>query len=247
MEHWLRSPAAESLRTRLEDSLPVSLESIAPAAWSLVIALLHRLHPHRALLVVVDTLRTQETLHADLTLWREGRRPLFFPAWEVLPHESKLPHADIISERLETLVALRAATLAATLAEAPLVIASVTALQQRTFTPEDLALRTRCVRHGDTLNPLDLIEWLEEQGYEPEAQVTNKGELSWRGGIVDVWPLNCPWPLRLEFFGDELESMREFDPLKPVANRLRSVSFHLLENLACFGLRRWIRASFRHR
>ena len=212
MEHWLRSPAAESLRTRLEDSLPVSLESIAPAAWSLVIALLHRLHPHRALLVVVDTLRTQETLHADLTLWREGRRPLFFPAWEVLPHESKLPHADIISERLETLVALRAATLAATLAEAPLVIASVTALQQRTFTPEDLALRTRCVRHGDTLNPLDLIEWLEEQGYEPEAQVTNKGELSWRGGIVDVWPLNCPWPLRLEFFGDELESMREFDP-----------------------------------
>ena len=42
--------------------------------------------------------------------------------------------------------------------------------------------------------------------------MSNKGELSWRGGIVDLWPLHRPWPIRLEFFGDELESLREFDP-----------------------------------
>ena len=71
---------------------------------------------------------------------------------------------------------------------------------------------TRSLKKGDRLDPLDLIEWLEDQGYEPEAQVTQKGEIALRGGIVDVYPLPSPWPVRLEFFGDELDSLRYFDP-----------------------------------
>jgi transcription-repair coupling factor (superfamily II helicase) len=62
-----------------------------------------------------------------------------------------------------------------------------------------------------------LIEWLEEQGYEPEAQVTQKGEIALRGGILDVFALTSPWPVRLEFFGNELESLREFDPLTQIS------------------------------
>jgi transcription-repair coupling factor (superfamily II helicase) len=212
LENWISSPAAKALRARLTGSTTVSLDAVAPAAWSLVVALIRTVFPGRTLLAVTDTLRTQETLHADLATWLPGPAPRFFPAWEILPHESKLPHADIISERLETLVSLRRFQESPGPGPAPLVVASVTALQQRTFTAADLATRTRRLRKGDTVNPLDFIEWLEAQGYEPEAQVTNKGELSWRGGIVDLWPLSSPWPLRLEFFGDELESLREFDP-----------------------------------
>ena len=77
--------------------------------------------------------------------------------------------------------------------------------------------RTRALARGDKINPLDLVEWLEEQGYEPEAQVTHKGEIALRGGILDVWPLTSPWPARLEFFGDELESLRHFDPLTQIS------------------------------
>ena len=62
-----------------------------------------------------------------------------------------------------------------------------------------------------------MVEWLEGQGYEPEAQVTQKGEMALRGGILDVFPLTSPWPVRLEFFGDELESLREFDPLTQIS------------------------------
>ena len=132
---------------------------------------------------------------------------LFFPAWETLPHEDKLPHADVISERLETLVVLHHRP------SSRLVTTSITALLQRTFPPAMLAQRTRTLRRGDRVDPLDLIDWLEDNGYDSEAQVSAKGDIALRGGIVDVFPLTSPWPVRLEFFGDELESLRSFDPV----------------------------------
>ena len=98
-----------------------------------------------------------------------------------------------------------------------MIVTSVIALLQKTFAAADLKNRTRHLNRGDQIVPLDLIEWLEEQGYEPEAQVTQRGEIALRGGIVDIYPPTSPWPVRLEFFGDELESLREFDPLTQVS------------------------------
>jgi transcription-repair coupling factor (superfamily II helicase) len=147
------------------------------------------------------------TNHASPTL-----QPLFYPSWEVLPHEVRLPHADVISERLETLVALTHHA-SGIMHPAPLVVTSVVALLQRTFPAGTVREHTRTLTRGDRVDPLDLVEWLEEQGYEPEAQVTQKGEIALRGGILDIFPLTSPWPVRLEFFGDELESLRQFDPL----------------------------------
>ncbi len=134
-----------------------------------------------------------------------------FAAWDVLPHESRLPQPEVLGDRLETLAALLSAADDPAL-PAPVIVASAAALSQRTFHPDHLRRRLRRLRQGDTLDPLDLIEWLEDQAYEPEAQVTQRGELALRGGIVDVFPLTAPWPIRLEFFGNTLESLREFDP-----------------------------------
>ncbi len=142
--------------------------------------------------------------------------PLFYPAWEVLPHEARLPHADVISERLETLVALTQLATRGT-DHAPLVVTSVAALLQRTFPAGAVRERTRTLTRGDHLDPQRLVEWLEAQGYEPEAQVTQKGEIALRGGILDVYPPTSPWPVRLEFVGDDLESLRQFDPLTQIS------------------------------
>ncbi len=131
-------------------------------------------------------------------------KPPFYPDWEILPHEPRLPHADVIAERLDTLVALAGGP--------QVVVASVTALLQRTFAPAELRRRVRRLARGHREEPLDVVEWLEDQGYEPEAQVAQKGTLALRGGILDVWPPTAPWPVRLEFFGDELDSLRTFDP-----------------------------------
>jgi len=176
------------------------------------------------MLIVTDGLKSQEVAQQDVVTWLTFREadqllcpapaptPLFYPAWDILPHEARLPHADAISDRLETLVALTTPSGCGD-SPPPLIVTSVIALLQRTFPRPALASRTRRLAAGDRVAPLDLVEWLEEQGYEPEAQVTRKGELALRGGILDVFPPTSPWPIRMEFFGDELESLRYFDPL----------------------------------
>jgi transcription-repair coupling factor (superfamily II helicase) len=232
-----KAPAVQSLARRLENGGVLTCAGVSQAAQPFFAALLRKIFPRRPIVVVTDNLKTQESFQQDLETWlalkcevRSAKcevglsssilhppsSPLFFPAWDVLPHEGKLPHADTISDRLQTLVQLSELS---TLNPQPstMVVTSVTALLQKTFPPGEIQKRTRTLARGDKINPLDLIEWLEEQGCEPEAQVTQKGEIALRGGILDVWPLISPWPVRLEFFGDELESLRHFDPLTQIS------------------------------
>jgi transcription-repair coupling factor (superfamily II helicase) len=197
-----------------------SCAGVSEVARPFFVSLLAQLFPGRPIVVVTDVLKTQETFQQDLETWaglqsaaqsRESFQPLFYPEWEVLPHENKLPHSDNITDRLQTLVTLAGLSEASN-PRSPIVVSSVTALLQKTFTPAALRDRMRALARGERIDPLDLVEWLEQQGYEPEAQVTQKGELALRGGILDVFPMTSPWPVRLEFFGDELESLRYFDP-----------------------------------
>jgi transcription-repair coupling factor (superfamily II helicase) len=223
------------LARRLAAGGALSCPGVAAPAQPFLVAAIHRMFPARPIVVVTENLKAQESVQQDLETWlqevrgekSEGRtdavhtspltpRTSFYPAWEILPHENKLPHADVISDRLQTLVALSADLRLQTLGSR-LVVTSVTALLQKTFAPAELQSRTRSLASGDRINPLDLVEWLEAQGYEPEAQVTQRGEIAMRGGIVDVFPPTSPWPVRLEFFGDELDSLREFDPMTQVS------------------------------
>jgi len=237
---------------RLEVGRALTCGGFTGSSHAFLAAWLHREFPGRPIVLVAENLKAQEVLQQDLETWlRPGGgppkagakasssapvpplRPCFFPAWEILPHEDKLPHADVISERLETLVALlaggegpsartagmgiRRKPLPAAVRPAPLLTTSITALLQRTFPPATLVARTRTLRRGDRVDPLGLLEWLEDNGYESEAQVSAKGDIALRGGIVDVFPLTSPWPVRLEFFGDELESLRTFDPVTQIS------------------------------
>jgi transcription-repair coupling factor (superfamily II helicase) len=208
------APAAQSLRRRVEEGA-LYPEPVSQGAQPFVAALLARLFPNRPIVVVTAGLKIQEIFQQDMETWAgTGAKPFFYPDWEILPHEERLPHADVVSERLATLVALAEQTAGPV---QPVIVANVTALLQKTIPAAELKKRIRHLRQGESLNPLDLIEWLEEQSYEPETQVTEKGHVAMRGGIVDVWPLASPWPVRLEFFGNELESLRYFDPITQVS------------------------------
>ncbi|MGI8964454.1 MAG: CarD family transcriptional regulator, partial [Limisphaerales bacterium] len=231
------TPAAQLLQQRLEAGGALSCADVSSAAQPFMAVLLHKIFPQRPVVVVTDGLKTQESFQQDIDTWlaleskvqspqSKGQeaedaiqssklktQTLFFPAWEVLPHESKLPHADVVSERLETLVELSKVQSP----KSKIVVTNVVALLQKTFSAEEIKSRMRHLKRGDKIEPLELIEWLEEQGYEPEAQVSQKGEIALRGGILDLFPLISPWPVRLEFFGDELESLRYFDPFTQIS------------------------------
>src|SRR6185369_9736216 len=201
-------PAAQSLVRRLENGGVLSVPGVSPAAQPFLAVWLHQRLPQLPLVFVSDSLKTQEYVLQDISTWLTvngggSASPLFYPAWEILPHESRLPHADVIGDRLETLVSLQRYQREPQ-PSAPIVVSSVTALLQRTFKPDSLLARTRSLSRGDRVDPLDLAEWLEEQAYEPEAQVSQKGELALRGGILDIYPIASPWPARIEFFGDEI-------------------------------------------
>jgi hypothetical protein len=96
----LNAPAVQALRQRVEQGDPLSLEAVAPAAHPFCAVLLRRLFPDRPLVVVTEGLKSQEAVHQDIETWlqlgaaADGPRPraLFYPAWETLPHEAKLPH-----------------------------------------------------------------------------------------------------------------------------------------------------------
>ncbi|MCS1409675.1 MAG: Transcription-repair-coupling factor [Verrucomicrobia subdivision 3 bacterium] len=220
----------EALGRRLQVSGGVIEEGLAPASWSFLAALIHRLEPGAPLLLAASGLERQEALHRDFQIWREwlgGDLGLereaggaewgdfggacFFPEREGLAHEARGRAGDAVRERLETVMALRAFRERAG-GEAPVVVASGAGLLQKTFSLQGLEGRVKAVGLGQELDPLDLVEWLEGQAYEPEAKVTQKGELALRGGIVDVFPLASRWPLRIEFWGSEVGSIRRFDP-----------------------------------
>ncbi|MDA7915884.1 transcription-repair coupling factor [Verrucomicrobia bacterium] len=149
---------------------------------------------------------------------------LLFSGWEVMPNEDRHPHTDVLAERMESLVRLSDAALGKTTFPS-VIVTTIQALLQKTFAPKNLKDRIRLISRGDHMDPLDLVEWLEDQGYEPEAQVSQKGEIALRGGIVDVFPVNSPWPVRCEFFGDEVESLRYFDP----ANQMSREEIEIVE------------------
>jgi transcription-repair coupling factor (superfamily II helicase) len=210
-----KTPAVQAFARRLEDGGALPCAGICASAQPFFAALLQNIFPTRPIVIVTPDLKTQENFQQDLETWL-NTAPLFYPAWEIFPHAGKLPHADVISDRLQTLVALSDNSKLKT-QNSKLVVTSVTALVQKTFSPGEIQKRKRELKRGDKIAPLDLIDWLEEQGYEPEAQVSQKGEIALRGGILDVFPPTSPWPVRSEFFGDELESLREFDPLTQIS------------------------------
>ena len=158
------------------------------------------------LLVVVPTEKDADAVADDLGAYLGNDAVAIFPPWETLPHERLSPQPATVGQRLRVLDRLRAGD-----GETPLraVVAPVRALLQ----PMDPRLTERQPVRLDTgyAGGLDgLIESLAALGYTRTTMVEHRGEFAVRGGIVDVFPSAADHPIRAEFWGDELDSLREF-------------------------------------
>ena len=163
------------------------------------------------LIVVVESNRAAEEMlptvqaMAELTGRTNPKSILKLPAHDVLPFENLSPHPDIQEERASVL--WKIATGAASIVIAPLEAASM-----RLNSAEYYADLARVLRRGETIEIDLLLEHLRTVGYAGVDVVDMPGEFAVRGGIVDVYPPEADRPLRVEFFGDEIETIRKFDP-----------------------------------
>jgi transcription-repair coupling factor (superfamily II helicase) len=132
---------------------------------------------------------------------------LTFPAWDCLPYDRVSPNPAVVSERIATL-----SRLLETATGPRVVITTVNAAVQK-IPPQTVFLdASLTVKAGGTVKPEKLIAFLESRGYARADTVMEPGEYAVRGGIIDIFPSGESDPLRLDFFGDTVESVRRFDP-----------------------------------
>lgn len=130
-----------------------------------------------------------------------------FPAWETLPSENIPPSPDIVGERYKVLHQVLADQ------RPHIILTGLQACLQKLIPPQEFKKLYLDVRVGQPLGFDHLIARLLEMGYQRSHVASDKGEYAVRGGIVDVFPVSSPDPFRIEFWGDEVESIRIYDPI----------------------------------
>src|SRR5688500_5745264 len=132
---------------------------------------------------------------------------LTFPAWDCLPYDRSSPSLRSTAERLATLHALQRKT-----GKPQLLVTTVNAALQRTLTPFRIRQLVARLAPGERIDLDRLAALLQANGYGRTETVRDPGEFAVRGGLVDLFPSGETEALRLDFFGDEIESVRRFDP-----------------------------------
>ena len=188
VERWAARPAPEA---------PGSIV-VPPAARAYWLAGLAA-HSDRPILAIVPGERDTEDLADDLELFSDSVHHL--PAWETLPFEHVSPNVSTMATRMVARYALREG------AAGTVVVASVRAAVQR-VSPSPI--EPVIIRPGETVVYEDLVGRLAEIGYERTDRVESRGEVAVRGGIVDLYPAQADRPVRIDFWGDEVDEIREF-------------------------------------
>src|SRR5437667_9331349 len=200
-----RRIAADALRGDTE----VTVSGLSGSARALFLAGLWQ-SLRRPLIVVTPQDRGVETLAADIAYFHGElnaggyNRVCPFPAWETDPYAGLAAHADIQQARATTLWRLRNKRV-------DIVVASIRSLSARLAAPSQFDTYSLHVAAGDDLSQDLLVEHLTNAGYLRQEPVGAPGEFSIRGGIVDIFSPLMRNPVRIEFFGDSVDSIREFD------------------------------------
>jgi transcription-repair coupling factor (superfamily II helicase) len=205
-----RAVVLDSLEALRNSNARVSLSGLTDPAKALISAFAAA-HLNRPIVLLVDSNnRAEEFL--DLARYffvassrKPSSRVIVLPAHDVLPFDGRSPHAQISERRGSALWRIAAG-------ESDLVIVPVAAALMRLREPESYSVLASRLEREQGLPQDEFLHHLASVGYERLETVESPGEFAVRGGIVDVFSPEASAPVRLEFFGDTLESLREFDP-----------------------------------
>ena len=150
-----------------------------------------------------------QRLEAELAFFAPGLRIAVFPDWETLPYDTFSPHQDLISERLATLWRILQSR---ETREVDVLLLPASTSLVRLAPPSFLAAYTFNFKQKEKLNEAALKAQLTLAGYTHVSQVVSPGEYAVRGGLIDLFPMGSLVPFRVDLFGDEVDSIRTFDP-----------------------------------
>ena len=176
--------------------------------------------------IVVPRPEEARRLHERLSAWvQDPDRVHQFPETETLPFERLYTDIDTVQQRICALDALLASSEPHTV-----VVASATSAAQRTLDRRSFEESSHTLSVGDLVDFDDVLEGWRQMGYRFESAVYGPGFVSRRGGIIDIFPVGAEYPARIELWGDEIESIRRFDPSSQrstdIVNSLRIIPAH---------------------
>ncbi|HEU5378748.1 MAG TPA: transcription-repair coupling factor [Ktedonobacteraceae bacterium] len=199
-------PEFRRLIQYLQDSQGVpALTGITETARPYVIATLARALQQPLLVVAADETQASQLTDMLKVLVDQPEDVFFLPDRDALPYERLISDTTTTQQRMNALISLT------TRERNALVVCSARVLTQPVIPPQELAASLYELQPGEEIDLPLLLEHLYNQGYEPVTEVEEPGQFSHRGGIVDLFPPTLPRPVRVEFFGDEIESLRTFD------------------------------------
>ena len=195
-------PIQHKLRRIGAGNFPVSFSHVIESAQPFLVTTIAE-HDRRSIWVICPTVRAQELFFESLSNWNSNAS--FLPEAEFGAVENILPDPEIAAERLALLSEIETENVP------KLVVTTRAALDQPAPSRETLRSAALEIQRGSNLAMPALLDALSSAGYERVAQVTTRGQFAVRGGIVDIFSWQTSLPLRIEFYGDEIESLREFD------------------------------------
>lgn len=190
----------------LTASAPLTLASVARGAQPLMMSDLARAAKGRAVFIAPHE-ATMHSIAEAAKFFAPELEVIEFPAWDCLPYDRASPALSVSAKRLAALHRMQSGK-----AGSQLLVTTANAVLQRVLTPFRIRESVRDFKQGTIIGHGSLSALLQRQGYSRTDTVVDHGEYALRGSIVDIFPSSLDQGLRLDFFGDELESLRLFDP-----------------------------------
>jgi len=171
---------------------------VAPAATHSLLCV----NQNSPILIVTTSTRAANELTEELISYEGSNCVINFPAWETLPHERLSPKSDTVTARFKALNNVKNS-------ETKFVVCSIRALLQPIIA-NDLKNSQIKIKHSQSIKMLDLIEQLSKFGYTRSDLVEKRGDFAVRGGILDLFAPDQEHPIRIDFFGDEIDELSFF-------------------------------------
>ncbi len=205
LKEILNSEKIQALQEALRKQESILIEDTwnAPKAF---IAALAQQATGKHILILTGASQEEVRLFHDFPFFTE-QTAIEFPAWETLPSENIAPSPDVVGERYKVLEEISSST------RPRIILSNLQSCLQRLIPPKRFQHLYLHLKVKESIAFETLIQRLTEMGYQKRPVASDKGEFAVRGGIIDIFPVSSPDPFRVEFWGDDIESIRIYDPI----------------------------------